>query len=970
MAERNDNRITLRALLVGTLFAAVFAVLTVFFENHRRMLPTANQIPVFPYVLLFATVLIINPVCRLIRVVRRFTSTEVLVIFMMGMVSSGVSTFGLTAQLVPVVGSLFNRYWNNDQTEWNQYVEPFLHDYFFLAEPGIRDAAGAYRDSLVAPRELRRVHEAAVAYKRWRSQNGDEEQPLTQERLRSDPALPTWAKPLCEDGVPAIEEVLDRYPAKIADAEAVVKTKKDALRELETRAFERVATFRRGLPRGKRAVPGFIFVPGQDDPGSYVRRLRRLLCGRRSARHLQDALRRLDRLPTGTPMPGSIRDAVEQNVRNASKELAEATDATALEERREEFRRLDDALAASIVELDKRLVILNEERRLTTIERSRELEDEVEELREERDDLVQDRTELERGSERLLLQLDATERAVSVRAGINDLAERLGADDEGDHQVIRGEVDGLLERFSEFDGALRRYLLGDIPWSHWWRPLVNWGLLIGLTYVVLMTFNVLVFRQWAYHEKLIYPLAQLPEILAGRGGEGDDGIVPEVFRDALFWCGFAISASVLGWNLLCRSEWLPGLHSLDLVNSWGPYIRNSAFKGLLYGARSSVFFTMIGIAFLIPKKVSFSMWFFWVFYMVQLLLMVWTGHGQNESSFPSEWWYTLNFRTAEGGGALLVFASVVLFKCRKYFLCALFPRAVAELPADERMELRVSSMLFLFGTVGLLLVLWLRMGVNLWYATFVYAVMMVITIGLVRAVSEGGVMGFQAKVGPFHLIRHIVGYDKSWTAPHLFAPLLVYYSILFLDIKTCIAPAMANSLKLRDDLRLKRGRFHLAIAVCIAAAVMAAILTALMMCYSSGANSMHSWFYTTFPRSLFTRIAEMSKSPPTPTAAGRTWLAIGGLIMTSLLYFRQHLFWLPHPIGLIMLVNPIMATYWFSIFLGWLANALVTRYGNKDTYTRARGFFIGLIAGELVLVTVAMVVSLILHRGLGIDLNR
>jgi len=131
MAESTDNRITLRALLVGTLFAAVFAVLTVFFENHRRMLPTANQIPVFPYILLFVSVLVINPLCRLIRVVRRFTSTEVLVIFMMGMVSSGVSTFGLTAQLVPVVGSLFNRYWNNDQTEWNQYVEPFLHEYFF-----------------------------------------------------------------------------------------------------------------------------------------------------------------------------------------------------------------------------------------------------------------------------------------------------------------------------------------------------------------------------------------------------------------------------------------------------------------------------------------------------------------------------------------------------------------------------------------------------------------------------------------------------------------------------------------------------------------------------------------------------------------------------------------------------------------------------------------------------------------------
>jgi len=181
---------------------------------------------------------------------------------------------------------------------------------------------------------------------------------------------------------------------------------------------------------------------------------------------------------------------------------------------------------------------------------------------------------------------------------------------------------------------------------------------------------------------------------------------------------------------------------------------------------------------------------------------------------------------------------------------------------------------------------------------------------------------------------------------------------------------MANSLKIRDDLKVSRGKFHLAIACCIIVASVMAILTALMMCYSSGANSMHSWFYTSFPKSLFTRIAEMSKTPPTATASGRFWLGFGGLLMAGLLFFRQRLFWLPHPIGMIMLVNPIMATYWFSIFLGWVANALVTKYGNKDTYTQARCLFIGLIAGELIMVTIAMMVSYILHRGLGIDLNR
>jgi hypothetical protein len=75
----------------------------------------------------------------------------------------------------------------------------------------------------------------------------------------------------------------------------------------------------------------------------------------------------------------------------------------------------------------------------------------------------------------------------------------------------------------------------------------------------------------------------------------------------------------------------------------------------------------------------------------------------------------------------------------------------------------------------------------------------------------------------------------------------------------------------------------------------------------------------------------------------------GGLARVSLLYFRRHVFWLPHPIGLIMFVNPIMNAYWFSIFLGWVFKSLVSRYGNKDVYARFRCFFVGLIVGELLI---------------------
>ena len=153
--NNKDNRITGRSILLGAIFAAAFACLTMFLENRRTMQPTANQIPLFPYILLLVMVLLVNPLLRLLRVFRRLSAVEMLIIFIMTMVSSGMSTYGLAQQFLPLAGSLFNRHWNTEQTEWKRYVEPFLNENYFVSEPGIRQAAWEYRDALLRLQEMR-----------------------------------------------------------------------------------------------------------------------------------------------------------------------------------------------------------------------------------------------------------------------------------------------------------------------------------------------------------------------------------------------------------------------------------------------------------------------------------------------------------------------------------------------------------------------------------------------------------------------------------------------------------------------------------------------------------------------------------------------------------------------------------------------------------------------------------------------
>jgi len=994
------NKITLRAFILGIIFSGFFAVITVYFENRKMLIATATQIAVPPYMLLLLTVLLINPVCRLIRVVRCFSVAEILIIFIMGTVSSGIATFGMASQLIPVMGSLFNQHWNTDQTEWNRYVVPYMEEAFFLSEPGIREAGCEYQVSCLALEQARDVYQAALDYKRKKdaaerakrelekalaSDGGEPERrikktqaehALNMARQAESEALAEWEKLSRSGKVPSLAGVLETYPGRIREYEKASKEKKEALQLLERKAFEKVETFRRGLPEGKRAFPGFIPLPGENFE-IFSGRFRRLARGLRALSYLGEADEKLDALQ-GSQEPARARGTREEVLQEVCEFLQKAIETLKavsstdkLLARQREAGEEWDLIRREALQKQAEIKELRTQRRLAPAEAFSRLDNRIEGLADEIAELEEQKADLQKAGEHLRLQVDAANKVQKVVGRMTGLLATVRSDPEGafrDPASVRSEIEKIKGEFSSFDGTLRAFLIGDVPWWQWLKPLARWAVLIGLTYVILMTFNVLIFRQWAHNERLIYPLAKLPELVAGAEGPGGASGVPPVFKSGLFWIGVSISSAVLIWNLL--ANFIPGIVGIDLAFWWKEYIEHSPLQGLLPSARSAIFFTMIGLSFLIPAEISFSLWFFYVLYMVQLLVLVWLGYGANENSFPTEWWSTLNFRSAEGGGALMVFAFVILYKCRKYIFCFFSPSSIRELPRGERAELRISSLLFICCSLALILSLWLGMGASLYYTVFCYLIIMVITIGLVRAVTEGGILAFQAWVSPFHFIRTLFGMNKSWTSPSLFSPLMVYYTIMFLDIKTFIAPAFANSIKIRDDLKMSRGRFHLAVFASIAIAAVMAVCVHLMLAYSKGADAMHPWFYVNFPKDMFNQITSMMKTSPVDAEGGVYWLISGAGLMGALLYLRRFLFWLPHPIGLIMLVSPLMGAYWFSIFLGWLAKSLVSKYGNKETYDKARYLFIGLIIGEIFMVALTMVISVATGKSIGIDLNR
>jgi len=974
----------LRAFLFGAIFAAVFAAFTVFIENQHGVSGTSTQIPVLPYLLLIFTVVLINPVCRLIRFVRAFSPVEIMVIFMMGMVSAGLSTFGLSSQIVPIAGSLFNSEWNNSQSEWNRYVVPYLNEKYFVSEPGIQAEAVKYKQTLNVLLEKKAVYDAArllgdhikmvsaleaelgTISEQDSARAEKAKLSLANARLLSSGSLQRWQDlRRRQPGLPDWQEVLRLLPPEIDAQERLTDEAEKKLIALEEKAFAKVAVFRRGLPRNERSFPGILPLAG-DDRRAYFSRLHRLIGGMQTLRQMKKAGKSARALPAESVVAPELVVSFSAAFSRATNELSALIKNSELSLLKERLNAEDKEFTARRIELAAQLKAISAEKPKASRQRAFELDDQSDNIIAAMKSLNRDYKRFKTRYELCHREMDCARNVQMLITRIQDVQKQLSAGGlrGGELAVKTAE---LLPMFTSIDVSLRRYFVGQIPWNCWVKPLSRWIVLIGLTYIVLMSLNVLIFRQWAHNERLIYPLVELPKALIG---DVDSDGLPPIFRSGLFWAGMAISMSVLGWNLFCSTQVVPGLVPLGLKNPWGAYVVKTQFEALR-NMKTEIFFTMIGLSFLVPKNISFSLWFFYIIYMVQLLFMVWGGYGLDDRSFPWDWWYLTNFRNAQGQGALLVFSSLVLYKCRKYILCALFPSSVAELEEAERQELKLSSIAFLGCSLGLILLLWLSMGANLYYTILFYVIILIITIGLVRVVAEGGLLSFQAWANPVHYVRNFFGLDRSWTSASLFAPLMVYYAIIFLDIKTFIAPAMANALKLREDYRLKRFSFHVAVAVAIAIAGFVAVVTAVMMCYGRGADAMSGWFYTGLPRNcMFDIIRSTIKDAPTATTGNIAWTVGGGAVMAALLFFRQFYFWLPHPIGLVMFVNPIMDAYWFSIFLGWICNVAVTKYGNKESFQRAKSFFIGLIVGELILVVIASIVTMVLGTNCGIDLNR
>ena len=246
----------------------------------------------------------------------------------------------------------------------------------------------------------------------------------------------------------------------------------------------------------------------------------------------------------------------------------------------------------------------------------------------------------------------------------------------------------------------------DIPWGAWLSPLFWWFTASMAIVVIGVSLAVIFSRQWIDHEKLVFPLAQIPMDLT----EDFDGRsrVPGFLKSKLFWIGFAWPMFVICWNIV--GYFHPNFPRIEIFDSY--------MKRKVYFSRYAppipfrVLPSVIGFTYLCNLDILFSFWFFYLLSVIQMGVMNRTGFTvglSNQTASPHE------IVNLESHGALtfLVFWSVWI--SRKHLREVLQKAWNGEQNPDNPVSYRIAVIGLILGVLYLLGFL-CQAGIHILYA--------------------------------------------------------------------------------------------------------------------------------------------------------------------------------------------------------------------------------------------------------------
>ena len=499
----------------------------------------------------------------------------------------------------------------------------------------------------------------------------------------------------------------------------------------------------------------------------------------------------------------------------------------------------------------------------------------------------------------------------------------------------------ILKGYYEGDSTL--YTVRHI--SGWLKPVLSWYGFISALVLVMLCINMVFRKQWTEKEKLAYPIIQLPYEMTGEG----------FLKNRIMWIGFAIAASIgvtNGLNFLFPTipRILAESYSISFADK--PF---SAMGRIILGTYPFV----IGIGFLVPLDLLLSCWFFYLFWLAQLLfgsIMGWRTHsGHGGLAYP--------YVNYQGYGAYIGIFLIVLWMGRKY-LANVLGKILDKGELDDSNE-PVSyrtTLLALVGGLTFLTLFCLRAGMSLWVILAFFLLYFALSTAISRMRAElGSPVHDLPYTGPAEILIASAGTRR-------FGPNnLTMFSFFWFFTRAFGGHPMPHQLegfKLAERANINSRRFLFAILLALGVGILVQFWVLLSVPYRLGAETrFFSPSVEYFGREPWERLQRRLQNPAQPNYPAMASAIVGVLFTFFLMVMRMRFFWWPlHPAAYAATFGGFAAPrFAFCFFVAWVAKRSLLEYRGPDTYRKAIPLFLGLILGEIVIGSLWTVMGMVFN---------
>jgi len=484
----------------------------------------------------------------------------------------------------------------------------------------------------------------------------------------------------------------------------------------------------------------------------------------------------------------------------------------------------------------------------------------------------------------------------------------------------------------------------------WVGPTLWWTVFILALGVVMICMNVVVRKQWTEHEKLAYPIIQLPLAITDRGGASG------FFQNRVLWYGFIIAAVLDIWHGL--AYFYPSLPDFSVrhnARNWGRFFTEKPWNAV-GGITVPLYPFVIGLGFLLPLDLSFSIWFF---YVVEKLQRVFAS----AVSMPVPY-----FDEQSIGAWMAIFIATLIVTRRHLRNVAniVLGRSSAIDDSTEPIRYRTAILLIILASA---FIIWfcLKAGMTLLIILPYFAFFFALSLAITRVRAEIGPPAHEMAgwVNGQRFLINLLG--TRAVGPKNLTVFTLFWFFSGRGYREHIMPHQLESFKMAERTQMNTKRLVTAMIIAVIFGSIASFWATISELYrlggavtGAGGGIGPSIGHVTYIFQWLDTTLTYPKEMDIPAVG----FMAGSMAFTFILMLmRMRFIWWPlHPAGYAISMTGGVGYFWSCLVISSTIKWIILRFGGVALYHKAVLFFFGVLLGEYCVGAFWSVLSVVIQQ--------